>query len=196
MRPIVIGECLRALAAKALLKATDTGELEQLHPLQLGGHAIKGIHTAIFTVRSWVNSMMTQGSILLKVDLRNAFNSIRRNECLKELAHRWPSLFPWCQWMLASESWLWWNEKQFLCKDGVQQGDPLAPVLFALTLHRAVETLDSIPDLRQLWYLDDGILFGSPQTILAAVECLEINFEKCQLYGHPYLTSQCMNYGN
>jgi len=64
------------------------------------------------------------------------------------------------------------------------------------TLHRAVETLDSIPDLRQLWYLDDGILFGSPQTILAAVECLEINFEKCQLYGHPYLTSQCMNYGN
>ena len=56
VRPIVIGECIRALAAKVLLKATDTGELEQLHPLQLGGHAIKGIHTAIFTVRSWVNS--------------------------------------------------------------------------------------------------------------------------------------------
>jgi len=53
VRPIVIGECLRAIAAKALLKATDAGELEQLHPLQLGvGHAIDGIPTAIFTVRS------------------------------------------------------------------------------------------------------------------------------------------------
>ena len=124
---------------------------------------------------------MTQGRILLKIDLRNAFNSIRQNECLEELAHRWPSLFPWCQWMLASESWLWWNEKQFLCKDGVQQGDPLAPVLFKLTIHCAVETL-------QLWYLDDGILFGSPQIILVRGGRelgirqqlgLEINFEKC-----------------
>ena len=47
---------------------------------------------------------------------------------------------------------------------GVKQGDPLAPVLFAMGFHDLVDELNrKFPALRQLWRLDDGALYGPPK---------------------------------
>eukprot|EP00731_Ephydatia_muelleri_P016679 Em0009g1103a len=45
---------------------------------------------------------------------------------------------------------------------GVQQGDPLGPMLFALVLHKLVSSIDAddgcLNLILQTWYLDDGVL--------------------------------------
>ena len=44
---------------------------------------------------------------------------------------------------------------------GVQQGDPLGPLLFALILHPLVHKIrDSCRTLLHAWYLDDGTIIG------------------------------------
>ena len=58
---------------------------------------------------------------------------------------------------------------------GVQQGDPLSPLGFALSLHPIVECIRSeVPDLAlNAWYLDDGTLEGSPEDLMTALGIIE-----------------------
>ena len=52
-------------------------------------------------------------------------------------------------------------------KCGVQQGDPLGPLGFALALHPIIERIQAeVPGLlANAWYLDDGTLCGSPDNL-------------------------------
>ena len=58
---------------------------------------------------------------------------------------------------------------------GVQQGDPLGPLGFALSLHPLVERIKAdAPGLAlNAWYLDDGTLVGSPEDLAAALHIVE-----------------------
>jgi hypothetical protein len=54
---------------------------------------------------------------------------------------------------------------------GVQQGDPLGPLLFAITLQPLVLRIQSeCPDLLlNKWYLDDGTIFGKIADVCKAL---------------------------
>eukprot|EP00731_Ephydatia_muelleri_P031244 Em0022g758a len=80
-------------------------------------------------------------------------------------------------------------------QSGVQQGDPLGPMLFALVLHKLVTSIDADDDCLQLlleaWYLDDGVLAGKRSAVIRALHLIEdlgphlglyINFSKCELF--------------
>ena len=58
---------------------------------------------------------------------------------------------------------------------GVQQGDPLGPLGFALSLQPLLEHLQTdVSGLRlNVWYLDDGTLMGSPEDLAAALRIVE-----------------------
>ena len=58
---------------------------------------------------------------------------------------------------------------------GVQQGDLLGTLGFALTLHPVVERIKAeIPGLAlNAWYLDNGTLVGSPGDLAAALHIIE-----------------------
>jgi len=96
----------------------------------------------------------------------------------------------WAHWMLKNPTTLWFGANQFLCKTGVLQGDPCSPFLFAIALTPVIEKLASLALLKQLWYLDDGLLFGTLEELTAAVKLLEeelplrglcLNRAKCEL---------------
>ena len=75
---------------------------------------------------------------------------------------------------------------------GVHQGDPLGPVLYATTIHPILsEIQNNIPEVTLLAYLDDVFLLGSPDKVLAAFNMLKksfstINFSvsetKCEVF--------------
>ena len=60
--------------------------------------------------------------------------------------------------MLGSASYLNWSDEVIESAVGVQQGDPLAPVLFCLVLKKVINAIsDSCALDINLWFLDDGV---------------------------------------
>ena len=131
---------------------------------------------------------------MLKVDLRNAFNSIRRSACLEGIRRHCPGLVAWSSWCMGDTSLVFWGKRTLECKTGVQQGDPLGPLLFAAGIHDVIESLIGHDSFYQTWYLDDGLLVGpapiihelvSRMTTLLAAKGLQVNPDKCELYTAP-----------
>ena len=91
------------------------------------------------------------------------------------------------------------NLKNLLPSSGVQQGDPLGPLLFALGIHPLVRRLSSIPGVDlSAWYLDDGTIAGSQQGVCTALHNirdlgpllgLHLNTSKTTIWW-PHLTLQ------
>ena len=90
---------------------------------------------------------------------------------------------------------MWHPMGQVSSQSGVQQGDPLGPMLFALVLHKLVTSIEVDDDCLHLileaWYLDDGVLAGERSAVIRALHLIEelgpylglhINFSKCELF--------------
>ena len=111
----------------------------------------------------------------LLVDFSNAFNSISRAHMFEEFRSHIPSLSAWIENCYGSQPVLYLGTNTILSCSGVQQGDPLGPLGFALKLHPIVTRIkEEIPDLKvNAWYLDDGTLCGSPKDLARAWELLK-----------------------
>ena len=80
---------------------------------------------------------------------------------------------------------------------GVQQGDPLGPLSFALVLPKALAAIDADNDclhlILQTSYLDDGVLSGPRSDVRRALSLIKdpglslgiiINVAKCKLFNY------------
>ena len=94
---------------------------------------------------------------VLKLDFRNAFISLRRDKVLQAVNSFAPNLLLLVHSAYLSPSHLFWDDKSIHSAEGVQQGDPLGPLLFCLTIHPLVSKLKSE---FCVWYLDDGTVGG------------------------------------
>ena len=171
VRPLVVGEFLRALVSKCAL-AEVTPQLAQLQPHQIGvGRAGPVIPASVQTIKSWVRSL-SPGEIILKLDISNAYNSIDRGACLRGVQKHCPDILRWAHWCLNGTSSVFWDKAKIDCTTGVQQGDPLAPLLFSVGLHGVIdEAVETFPELRQLFFLDDGICKGAIPLVRRYLRC-------------------------
>ena len=142
LRPVVAGEVLRSIVARAALMELAAG-ISDLQPLQVGvGGSGPWAQTTTASVRSWVTDMLHGNpNVLVKVDLKNAFNSIRRRFCVAGVQKYAPGLATWSHWCLSQTSLVFWQGAVVACAAGVQQGNSLAPAPFAAGIHDIVETL-------------------------------------------------------
>ena len=139
---------------------------------------------------------------MLKVDMRNAFNLVSRQAILDECASLFPELLPWVLWCYGTHSALWHPMGRVSSESGVQQGDPLGPLLFALVLQKIISAVDMDVECIQMlfnaWFLDDGVLAGTKSAVLRAMHLIEelgppfgifINLAKCELFSRNELSS-------
>ncbi len=159
--PIAVGCTLRRLIAKIAGVLVRSDIVELLSPSQLGFGVPGGAEAAIHSARIYLENLDHQSSVV-KLDFRNAFNSIRRDKMLSAVSLYCPCLFHYVYSSYSSSSHLFWYDRLLSSCEGVQQGDPLGPLLFCLTIHELVSQLKSE---FTLFYLDDGTVGGDQESV-------------------------------
>ena len=117
---------------------------------------------------------------ILKVDFSNAFNRVSRQVLLEECQKTFPELVPWVHYCYGERSLLFHPSVKIRSCVGVQQGDPLGPLLFCIVLHLIVRKIQLHCPLLDLhkWYLDDGVICGPSHEVLHAYVQLRKHADK------------------
>ena len=115
--------------------------------------------------------------VFLKLDFANAFNTVDRERFLSEVRSKMPGLAPWADYCYARSSKLVFGARTISSECGVQQGDPLGPLLFSLALQPVLQELASSRTRGGLElvysYLDDLCLAGDASAVAAALNTLK-----------------------
>ena len=113
--------------------------------------------------------------ILLKKDVKNTFNSIKRSHLLEKMSHNFPDSFSHVTQMYSSLSPLVYLQGDHTVvlssEEGVHQGDPLVPVLFSAGIQLLLSKLqEKYPAITLLAYLDDVFAVGEPTSVFSFLE--------------------------
>ena len=169
IRPIAVGHTLRRLAAKCIGSTVLQSMGAYLAPLQLGYGTPSGAEAAAHAARFYLQNAQAN-HLMLKLDFKNAFNCLRRDKMLEAVRKAAPELLPFVHSAYEKSSSLFCGGSILLSQEGVQQGDPLGPLLFCLTIHPMVLQLRS--EFR-VFYMDDGTLGGSLPDVLEDLQLVE-----------------------
>ena len=82
---------------------------------------------------------------------------------LEEVKIHTSNLFPFVYSVYERPSYLFYKNDILLSQEGVQQGDPLGPLLFCLAIHPLVERLKST---FKVFYMDDATIGGTPVLLM------------------------------
>jgi hypothetical protein len=188
IRPIAIGNCLRRLTSKLACFQSRNIVNSYLSPHQLGVATKLGCEAAIHTTRTFVNNDQNRGKVLLKLDFKNAFNSVERDCILKEVQCHTPLLYPYLYQCYRNPSTLFFGNHLISSSVGAQQGDLCGPMIFSLAIQPIILSLDS---QLNIWYLHDGTLADYPEVVLSDFKKvinlsqeigLELTFNKCEIF--------------
>ncbi|GJZ69890.1 putative reverse transcriptase domain-containing protein [Tanacetum coccineum] len=193
IRPIAVGTVWRRLVSKVASSSIGNSMNTYLHDFQFGVGIPGGCEAVVHSVNRLIESKGNEvGLSMLLVDFKNAFNLVDRGVLLEETRVRCPSISPWVEFCYARPARLYYDDSVLWSCQGVQQGDPLGPLLFALALHPLVQTINQSCELTlQAWYLDDGTIVGDTLMVAKALDIIKtdgparglfLNVDKTELF--------------
>ena len=151
------------MASKIAAKRVIPELRRQLPPVQLCVRVSGGCEAAAHAVRAFVqSSVVPENNVLVKLDMKNASNTVRRDHFPEVCSSRAPSILRLASTAHATSSHLVIGNETILSETGVQQGDPLGPVLFALAVD---EIARGVRSPINIWYLDDATLGGPAESV-------------------------------
>ena len=181
IRPIAVGLTLRRLTTKVGLRPLSQELGSFLRPNQFGFATKGGSEAAAHAARHYLNND-PQNKVFLKLDIKNAFNSMHRDVFLKKAKEKAPSLYNLLWQAYSSPSHLFYREKILTSETGIQQGDPSGPALFSLGIDHIIKNLKS---KLNLWYLDDSNMADCPHIVLEDLRFLLSELDKIGLSLNP-----------
>jgi len=203
IRPIAVGEVWYKLAASYVMDSVRDSFPALFEPIQMGVGCPGGAEKAANVLRAGLEIYGNE-SILLKCDIRNAFNERKRDQILQEL-FRHDELRP--MWKLAH--WSYSTPSPLLVMDhgnycttirseqGVRQGDCFGSFLYALSVqpHYVGCSQGLGQQFQQIAIADDLNMVGTIKNVFTAFDRfresirdtgLVINTNKCGiLWQHP-----------
>jgi hypothetical protein len=142
IRPIVIGYTWRRLAAKCANCYAMSNLQNKLLHFQLGINTPGGCEAVVHATRQFTSKMAVD-DVVVKLDFTNAFNCVRRDVMLRTVADELPCLYRFCHLAYGSGSKLRFGDHTIWSLEGAQQGDPLGPLLFCLSIQPLLRSLSS-----------------------------------------------------
>ncbi|PWA80994.1 hypothetical protein CTI12_AA190310 [Artemisia annua] len=193
IRPIAVGTIWRRLVSKVAMKGVGKEMSKYLSDFQFGVGVSGGVEAVLHSVNRVLSEYHNDWSFaMLTVDFSNAFNLVDRSALLHEVRVRCPSISLWVDFLYGQTTRLYIGDTHIWSATGVQQGDPLGPLLFALVLHRLVHKIrDSCKLLLHAWYLDDGTVIEDSEEVARALDIiritgpglgLELNIKKIEIF--------------
>ncbi|XP_065832959.1 uncharacterized protein [Oscarella lobularis] len=193
VRPIAVGNCLRRLTAKAACSLLESKIESFLSPYQFGVCTPGGADLMIHVIQLVLQS--NPHWVLLKTDAKNAFNSVSRKTILDNVRDSFSELLSFVSKCYVQSSTLLTTVGDTLSaissEEGVQQGDPLGPFLFALAIHPILQNANVGSNCHTVCYLDDAIILGEKSQVLATYQeikrrladiGLQLPEEKCEAF--------------
>ena len=168
VRGIATGDVFRRLVSRALARAFS-GELDEAtRPFQFALQTRAGTDSLAAMLRAAVE--LDPRATVVSLDGRSAYDTISRATILAKLRDIVPLLLPFTRAMYARTStYLWWDDEgrvhDIAQAEGVEQGDPLAPGLYALGQHDSLVAASASlrPDERLAACLDDLYVVTLPE---------------------------------
>jgi hypothetical protein len=123
------------MAAKIVNSVATERLAPLLAPVQLGVGVKGGMEAAVHAARLYLQEMSLSPCAVIKLDYKNAFNSLRRDSMLEAVHTALPEAYAFIHASYSSPSNLFYGSDILSSEEGVQQGDPLGPLLFCLTIN-------------------------------------------------------------
>ena len=197
IRTIAVGNVFRRLASMVGCSAVTPSLARQLSPTQIGVGFHCASEAAVHAMRRYVidhteSGKSHQNRLILRLDLKNAFNTVRRDHLLTvcselatpiarlahlayssppiarlaHLAYSSPPIARLAHLAHSSPSSVLTSDHPFCSATGIQQGDHLGPVLFSMAVEEVASSLSSEINI---WHLDDATLVGAAESVFAEV---------------------------
>ena len=163
IRPLCSGDPLRRLTAKCVCLAGKDEMAAIFKGMNFGVGCPGGTEVVAHSLRDVLKKNAEVGGrkVLLKVDFKNAFNTIKRTDMLEKACEYLPGLSRWSYWCYDQPSLLLYgHEYELESAGGSQQGDPLAPFYYCCPLQDIIKVLKRLDPTYNKWYMDDGAIVG------------------------------------
>ena len=168
VRGIATGDALRRLVSRALARQFADVFDRATRPYQFALQARAGTDCLAAMLRAAVE--LDGSATVISLDGRSAYDTVSRAAFLGKLREVAPSLVPFVRAFYGRDSrYLWWDSEgtrhDVPQGEGCEQGDPLAPALYALGQHDAlVAAASRLADGDFLAaFLDDLYVVTSPE---------------------------------
>ena len=132
----------------------------------------EGVEAPVHAARAFLQAPTPANEcrLFLKIDFRNALNTLYRDELLRCAKEKLPVYYPYIWQNYRDTSLLSFGDSVIYSKSGVQQGDPLGPALFSLA---TLPLASSLKSEFYVWYLDDGAFGRTPATVTEDLKTIQ-----------------------